>query len=75
MIPLVEMKCMEMWMKTGTGICMASCPFSQGVDPKLQKNIKGNKDIIKKSSPQIVRCSLRFYWVGDLEKSAIGFFV
>ena len=30
-----ETKCMEMWMKTGTGICMASCPFSQGDGPKL----------------------------------------
>jgi hypothetical protein len=40
-----ETKCMEMWMKKGTGICMASCPFSQGVDPELLKNIKGNKDI------------------------------
>jgi hypothetical protein len=48
MIPPVETKCMEMWMKTGTGICIASCPFSQGVDPKLQKIMKGNKDIIKK---------------------------
>lgn len=43
-----ETKCMEMWMKNGTGICMASCPFSQGVDPELLKNMKGNKDIIKK---------------------------
>jgi ferredoxin len=41
-------KCMEMWMKVGTGICMASCPFSQGVDQELVKNIKDNKDIIKK---------------------------
>jgi len=43
-----ETKCMEMWMKTGTGICMASCPFSQGVDPELLKNMQGNKDIINK---------------------------
>ena len=33
--PHNETRCMEMWMKTGTGICMASCPFSQGVDPEL----------------------------------------
>jgi ferredoxin len=38
-----ETKCMEMWMKNGTGICMASCPFSQGVDPELLKNMKGKK--------------------------------
>jgi hypothetical protein len=27
---------------------MTSCPFSQGVDPELLKDMKGNKDIIKK---------------------------
>lgn len=43
-----ETKCMETWMKNGTGICMASCPFSQGADPELLKNMKGNKDIMKK---------------------------
>lgn len=45
-----EIKCMEMWMKmeTGCGICMSSCPFSQGVDPNLIKEMKGNKDIILK---------------------------
>ncbi len=46
--PHNETRCMEMWMKNGTGICMASCPFSQGVDPDLLKEMKGNKDIIKK---------------------------
>jgi ferredoxin len=46
--PHNETRCMEMWMKTGTGICMASCPFSQGVDPDLVKKMKGNQDIIKK---------------------------
>jgi ferredoxin len=34
---------MEAWMKmeTGCGICMASCPFSQGADPALLKRMKG----------------------------------
>ena len=35
-------------LETGCGICMASCPFSQGVDPNLIKEMKGNKDIILK---------------------------
>ena len=45
-----DTKCMEMWMnlENGCGICMASCPFSQGVDPSLIKDMKGNKDIILK---------------------------
>ena len=45
-----DTKCMEMWMnlETGCGICMASCPFSHGVDQNLTKEMKGNKDIILK---------------------------
>jgi ferredoxin len=43
-----ETKCMEMWMKTGTGICMSCCPFSQGVDTDLISKMKGNKTIIEK---------------------------
>ena len=46
--PHNETKCMEMWMKIGTGICMASCPFSQGIDPELISKMKGNKDVINK---------------------------
>jgi ferredoxin len=40
-----DTKCMETWMQmeTGCGICMASCPFSQGVDPDLIKELKGTK--------------------------------
>lgn len=45
-----ETKCMEMWAKVGTdcGICMSSCPFSQGVDLDLIENMKGNKEVMKK---------------------------
>jgi ferredoxin len=41
---------MEMWMnlETGCGICMSSCPFSQGVDPNLIKAMKGNREIIQR---------------------------
>jgi ferredoxin len=46
--PHNETKCMEMWMKTGTGICMACCPFSRGVDPDLLSQMKGNRDVIQK---------------------------
>lgn len=40
-------KCMEMWMTVGTGICMASCPFSQGIDQRLVDQLKENPDLIK----------------------------
>jgi ferredoxin len=45
-----DTKCMEMWMNLGTGcgICMSSCPFSQGVDPGLIAEMKGNREIIQK---------------------------
>jgi ferredoxin len=47
---LHDTKCMETWMEleTGCGICMSSCPFSQGVDPNLTREMKGNSDIIRK---------------------------
>ena len=35
-------KCMEMWMTVGTGVCMASCPFSQGTDRNL--HLSRNRD-------------------------------
>jgi ferredoxin len=42
-----ETKCMEMWMKTGTGICMFCCPFSRGVDAELVSKMKGNMNVIQ----------------------------
>jgi len=36
-------RCMEMWMTTGTGICMASCPFSQGAGARPDDNLKGGR--------------------------------
>ncbi|ONI39634.1 hypothetical protein AN639_02460 [Candidatus Epulonipiscium fishelsonii] len=46
--PHNEVTCMEMWMKVGTdcGICMSSCPFSQGVDPTLIEKMKDNPEIM-----------------------------
>jgi reductive dehalogenase len=63
-----DTKCMEMWMNLGTGcgICMASCPFSQGVDPDLTKRMKGNREIIQKilfldeKKRKTDSCALRF---------------
>jgi epoxyqueuosine reductase QueG len=43
-----ETKCMEMWMKKGTGICMATCPFSQEIDAELVGKMKGNIEIMRK---------------------------
>jgi len=42
--------CIEMWMKVGTacGVCLSSCPFSQGVDPGLSGQIKENPEAIQK---------------------------
>lgn len=46
--PHNETRCMEMWMTVGTGICMACCPFSQGIDPQLTDQMKGNPAVMKK---------------------------
>jgi len=42
--------CYERWRSLGTdcGICIVSCPFSQGVDENLIKDIKYDKEAIKK---------------------------
>ncbi len=44
-----EAKCMLMWTKFGTdcGICMSSCPFSQGIDIEKINNMKDNPEIMK----------------------------
>jgi ferredoxin len=44
-----EAKCMLMWTRVGgdCGICMSSCPFSQGVDIEKINNMKGNPEIMK----------------------------
>ncbi len=41
--------CMEMWSATGhsCGICMSSCPFTQGIDPILIDKMKGNKKVME----------------------------
>ena len=40
-------KCMEMWMTVGTGICMAACPFSQGIDQREIDRFKGHLELIR----------------------------
>ena len=46
--PHLEEKCMEMWFKSGTdcGICLSSCPFSQGVSSDLVSHMKGDVQVI-----------------------------
>lgn len=41
--------CMEMWATTGhsCGICMSSCPFSQGIEQELISQMKGNLEVMK----------------------------
>ena len=43
-----EVACMHAWMEFGTdcGICIASCPFTQGVDMEKVNTMKGNPDIM-----------------------------
>ncbi len=43
-------KCMEMWMTVGTGICMAACPFSQGIDQRLISQFKNHPELIRSLS-------------------------
>lgn len=42
--------CYKMWRSLGTdcGICISSCPFSQGIDPELIDKIKDSNEIIDK---------------------------
>ncbi len=44
-----EVKCMQMWLEFGTdcGICIASCPFTQGVDREKVNNMRGNHGIMR----------------------------
>ncbi len=44
-----ENACMKMWMKFGTdcGVCMSSCPFSQGVDEETILKMKNDKQLMK----------------------------
>ena len=41
-------KCYEMWTKAGTdcGVCIQSCPFTQGVDLEKAKKMKDNPEIM-----------------------------
>ena len=45
-----EMQCMKMWIKCGgdCGMCMAVCPFSQGVDPDLIDRMRDNPEVMGK---------------------------
>ncbi|MFK5883698.1 MAG: reductive dehalogenase domain-containing protein [Candidatus Izemoplasma sp.] len=45
-----DVSCYEMWDHTGTdcGICIQSCPFTQGVDLELVDQMIGNDEIMKK---------------------------
>ncbi len=51
--------CYEMWTKVGTdcGVCIQSCPFTQGVDLEKVKQMKGNQKIMD----EIVRDHLAKY--------------
>lgn len=42
-------KCYERWRSLGTdcGVCLSSCPFSQGVDIEKIKTMKGNPDVMR----------------------------
>ena len=44
-----EVKCMRMWLEFGTdcGICIASCPFTQGIDQEKVNTMKGNPGMMR----------------------------
>ncbi|GAA0742281.1 4Fe-4S dicluster domain-containing protein [Clostridium oceanicum] len=62
-----EAKCMTMWMKVKNdcGVCMSSCPFSQGVDEDLVKKMKGNPAVMD----EILRQHKMKYGKRNYEKS------
>ena len=41
-------KCFNLWANAGTdcGVCIQSCPFTQGLDLEKVKNMKNNPDLI-----------------------------
>ena len=43
-----DTRCMTMWNRAGTdcGICISSCPFTQGVDPALVERMKDDPDVM-----------------------------
>lgn len=45
-----QMKCYERWRSLGTdcGVCLSSCPFSQGIDIDLINQMKSNKDVMQR---------------------------
>lgn len=48
---IVQEDCYNMWRSLGTdcGICISSCPFSQGIDLETLKGLKGSKEEIMKT--------------------------
>ncbi len=44
-----ENSCFELWTKTGTdcGVCIQSCPFTQGIDLDKVKRMKGNPELME----------------------------
>ena len=44
-----EVRCFKMWMHFATdcALCIASCPFTQGVDPEKVASMKGNREVMK----------------------------
>jgi len=40
---------MQAWLRFGTdrGICIASCPFTQGVDAAMVNRLKGHSDVMR----------------------------
>lgn len=61
-----DASCFEMWNHTGTdcGICIQSCPFTQGVDLELVDKMIGNEEVMDK----IVRDHLDKYGRRNLIK-------
>jgi formate hydrogenlyase subunit 6/NADH:ubiquinone oxidoreductase subunit I len=45
-----DQSCYQMWLNGGTdcGICIQSCPFSQGLDQEKVTEMKDNKDLMQK---------------------------
>lgn len=41
--------CFDIWKKVGTdcGVCLSACPFSQGIEPELLNNMKGNPEVME----------------------------
>lgn len=70
-----ENSCFELWVKTGTdcGVCIQSCPFTQGIDLDKVKRMKNNQELMEELVQEHLEIhGRRKYTKSDLDIVKIG---